>query len=356
MTLIQRKGSRVWYARAIVNGKCFQRSTKTTDRRKAQKWHDSEFQRLVQLLRQSPDVSLEIDPAIVRNVARVEVDVSEREARRVGVALANVRDWLRRKGITRLDQITTEGLADYQRARVRAGASKSTLLKEVNYTLRLLRENGFHIDRPRAIRARSTPNRAFTRDELRRFFQHCPAEWQTLFLTLLCTGARPAEIVPSKQSTHVPLLKEELDPEAGTVIIRSAKSRGQVQLRRRIHRVGAELLDRLVAQADATPGPHVFRAPSIGLNHVFDRVIAAAGIEKVNALGEKVTAHSFRHTFATLFHQAVGGDLALLRRALGHTQITTTQRYDHYEGPGVVIEVSDFLPGPQLVDIDAEDA
>jgi len=182
MTLVQRKGSRVWYARAIVNGKCFQRSTKTTDRRKAQKWHDTEFQRLVRLLRQSPDVSLEIDPGIVRNVARV------------------VRDWLRRKGITRLDQITTEGLADYQRARVRAGASKSTLLKEVNYTLRLLRENGFHIDRPRAIRARSTPNRAFTRDELRRFFQHCPAEWQTLFLTLQGIGTSsfpPSDNVPT---------------------------------------------------------------------------------------------------------------------------------------------------------------
>ena len=80
------------------------------------------------------------------------------------------------------------------------------------------------------------------------------------------------------------------------------------------------------------------------LAHLFDRILVRAGIQKFNALGKKLTTHSFRHTFATLFHQAVQGVIALLRRALGHTQVTTTTMYDHYCGEGAaVIDISPFL-------------
>ena len=203
--------------------------------------------------------------------------------------------------------------------------------------------NGFQVDRPRPIRSHFTPNRRFTDDELQRFFGHCPLEWKTLFLTLLCTGARPAELVPSKRSSHTALLKEEVDAEAGVIVLRSARRYHGAPVQKRAIPVHREMCSRILEEAPEDSA-HAFRRPGIGMSHLFDCILAEARIPKKNALGEKLTAHSFRHTFATLFHQAVQGDLALLRRALGHTQITTTQIYDHYEGEGTpVIDIAPYF-------------
>lgn len=44
---------------------------------------------------------------------------------------------------------------------------------------------------------------------------------------------------------------------------------------------------------------------------------------------ERINFHSFRHTFATLFISAGGGSIEQLKIALGHSNISTTQRYTH---------------------------
>ena len=280
-------------------------------------------------------------------VDRVAKEVSAPQAECVGCALKNFLDWC---GPVSLDQITTETLVKYQQhrkenpsARTKRPAAQSTIRREISFILRLLRLNGFQVDRPRPIRSHFTPNRHFTNDELQRFFEHCPREWKTLFLTLLCAGARPAELVPSKRSSHTALLREEVDPRAGVIVTRSAKRCHDGPAQKRAIPVHREMCSRILEEAPED-SIHAFRCPGIGMSHLFDGILAEARIPKKNALGEKLTAHSFRHTFATLFHQAAQGDLSLLRGALGHTQITTTQIYDHYEGKGApVIDIAPYL-------------
>lgn len=45
------------------------------------------------------------------------------------------------------------------------------------------------------------------------------------------------------------------------------------------------------------------------------------------ALPGNWTLHTLRHRFATIAYNATGHDLVAVQRALGHSSITTTQRY-----------------------------
>lgn len=66
-------------------------------------------------------------------------------------------------------------------------------------------------------------------------------------------------------------------------------------------------------------GPYVFDFKN--LRKHFDRALREAGIDDFRF-------HDLRHTFATWLGNAVG-DIAVVMKALGHAQITTTMRYRH---------------------------
>ncbi len=77
---------------------------------------------------------------------------------------------------------------------------------------------------------------------------------------------------------------------------------------------------------------------------VFDRTnvrkIFEAGLEKAGIQG--LTWHDLRHTHATWLRQA-GAPLEVVQRSLGHTKVTTTQRYAHVDD-GEVREALRKLP------------
>ncbi|GCE20371.1 tyrosine-type recombinase/integrase [Dictyobacter kobayashii] len=58
-----------------------------------------------------------------------------------------------------------------------------------------------------------------------------------------------------------------------------------------------------------------------GMNALIRRLKAATGIDDV-----RLSAHTFRHTFACMYLDA-GGDVFSLSREMGHTDIKTTERY-----------------------------
>ena len=91
-------------------------------------------------------------------------------------------------------------------------------------------------------------------------------------------------------------------------------------------------------------GPHVF--PLNGsLSQLFDRILIRAGIPKLDELGRKLTAHSFRHTFATHQAMSVSFNPFLLKDILGHCQISTTDRYCHARAEAAVIDVTELVGG-----------
>jgi integrase len=335
--LIRKKARMVWIYRTMVNGKTWERSTGEIDRKKAE-MKVSKLRRLAELHRQQPADSLNLDQAIVLEVQRVETDVSELQAQRVSYALMNFREWA---GNIHLERISPDLIEQYQRERLQV-AARSTVAKELDYLARLLRKNKISIPKPSAKPGRETELRELSTQELESFFKHCPKDLRSLFLLMLVTGARPAELVPSNRSHHVALLKKEVNLEDHEVTIRSSKvlpgKKGEV----RTMGIPAELAEMLKATADSTAGPHVFPDLKNPCRY-FNRIIKDAGIAKKDELGRMVTAHSFRHTFATMTAQTIGGNQFLLQRLLGHKDIKTSARYCHLKATAKVIAITPYL-------------
>ena len=75
-----------------------------------------------------------------------------------------------------------------------------------------------------------------------------------------------------------------------------------------------------------------------GLSMVMRRVKERTGIQ-----GERVSCHTFRHTFATMFLEN-GGSIAYLQKILGHSSISTTEKYLHLQTSGIRHEHAMYNP------------
>jgi len=274
-------------------------------------------------LRKQPQRLSTLDAAIVAEVERVETDVGEQRAQRVATMLTNFREWAGRITLDRIDTALLEG---YQRHRLES-KSVSTVNAELSAVLSMLRTAGLTVMRPRPKRGRETPGRNLTADELQRFFVACPERHRLLYALMATTGARQAELVPSRRSGHTPLLKEEVDLEAGIIHLRTAKGKLGVSAGQRNLTIAPELIDPLRRQIDVIDGPLVFGPISNGPRD-FDKILRRAGIEKQDVRG-KVTSHSLRHSYATIQAEA-GTDPWMLKTLLGHKRLETTERYSHH--------------------------
>ena len=99
-----------------------------------------------------------------------------------------------------------------------------------------------------------------------------------------------------------------------------------------------ELHERVLGGA-AGPLGNVFRSPggcalatqTVNAMRLLDRLLAAAGIERVDAHGRKLDIHALRHTAATRLARA-GVPLLQTQRILGHSDPKLTARvYSHLE-------------------------
>jgi len=335
MSLRRIPQSKVWIFQCKINGKVWSRSTRQSDRKKAEK-EVPRLQKLAQLFRERPNGSLRLSKAITQEVARVETDVSVGQADRVSYALMN---FLRFAGDILLERVDRTLVEDYQRKRLKE-ISRSTADKEICYLLRLLRLNGFMVQRPSAKPGKATPNRAFAHEELARFLKHVPERLLPLCCTLLVTGARPAELVPSDRSTHKPLLKSEVDLEKRTIQIRSAKGRLNGMPKTRQITVPGEIIPLLQRQISRTPPSHPYVFEKLhNAPRDFNTTLKRARIERIDPLGRKLTFHSFRHTYATLMAEATGHNPFVLKEILGHQRLSTTERYCHPTAPVVPIRL-----------------
>lgn len=270
--------------------------------------------------------------AILEEVERVGLEVSVDQGERVLGCLMNFLRFAKEMPVEKVGQRLVD---EYARKRV-GEVAKETVRKELFNLVRMLRRNGVVVVAPRINVGKKTELRNFTPEELKAFFAACET-WpgrKLLFALMLATGARPAELIPSRRSKHVALLKSEVDLENGMVTIRSAKAMPGKEGPVRVVALPWPLVEPLRSWMNAMPGKFVFRS-NTNLASEFNRFLKRAGIEKINALGRKLTSHSFRHTYATIGAEQLNGNQFLLQSALGHSNINTTARYAHARSDGM---------------------
>lgn len=94
----------------------------------------------------------------------------------------------------------------------------------------------------------------------------------------------------------------------------------------------------------STPPVLVVFKPLANSSRDFDVILKRAGIPKVDALGRKATAHSFRNTYATLMAERTGHNPFVLKEILGHKCLSTTERYCHLTAPSLPISWQEITP------------
>lgn len=148
---------------------------------------------------------------------------------------------------------------------------------------------------------------------------------------LYSTGIRRMELVG--------LDAPDLDPERGTLFVREGKGKkdrlvpiGERAIRwtlRYLEHVRPTLIERAALRSTRHRSTKALfltaRATRLRATKLTDRLhqyLVKAGIEKPGSV------HIFRHTMATLMHDA-GADIRDLQEMLGHAQLSTTEIYTH---------------------------
>jgi len=133
---------------------------------------------------------------------------------------------------------------------------------------------------------------------------------------LYATGLRVSELAG--------LDLESVDREARTVRV---VGKGRKERIVPYGAAAARALDAYLAPRAAARGPVFVRARGgrLGVRSIRAIVTRAAGAAGVT---RRVTPHTLRHTFATHLLDA-GADLRVIQELLGHSRLSTTQRYTH---------------------------
>lgn len=139
-----------------------------------------------------------------------------------------------------------------------------------------------------------------------------------LVAVMLCTGGRVSEVTAAQM--------QHLGYDRGHRVLwvkRKGGKRQSIALGE-----SARVIDRHVANEGRTTGL-IFQTRTgrpVDRSHVFRVIRKAASVAHLPC-SAKLTAHSLRHTFATLAFDA-GSDISEVQDAMGHADPRTTRRYD----------------------------
>lgn len=152
-----------------------------------------------------------------------------------------------------------------------------------------------------------------TFEEEARLLKHSPEKLKPIIITALHTGMRKKEILK--------LEWKDVDLDYGKIHIRAEKSKTHQDRHIPIDNALNSVLETL--HRNNGHSPYVFNkdesSPYADIQEAFAKARSEAGIEDFHF-------HDLRHTFATRAVKA-GVDLFSLMKFLGHSDVTTTQRY-----------------------------
>jgi integrase len=229
------------------------------------------------------------------------------------------------KKLRKAQKLSSDELRDIE-ASVPTSAGRyqaNRVIAVVSKAMSLAVENGWRLDNPAAY-VKALPEdkreRYLSDDEIRRFLTACDAyEDQHIanaFRLLLFTGARLREVLEATW--------DQFDLEAGVWTKPSSHTKQKKTHRLELEGVSLDIL-------------RTMRAKSPFLNHLFPGASPVAPRRdlkrpwdwiKGHAKLEGVRIHDLRHTLASVMI-STGTPLAVIGKALGHTQPATTARYAH---------------------------
>lgn len=347
MAIFLRKQSKSWWMSFTVDGKQYQKSTGTEDKKLAmkiygkiltliteKKWFDIDAARQ-HTFEDLMERYFNDHAPIHKENSSVQRDKDSH------IHLKQVFS-----GLT-LDKITPSLVIDYRNKRLTEGAAHSTVLNEIG----LLR-NAFNV----AIRhwkwCRENPvsqvklglkprhvDRWLTYEEEQRLLEaskgHLNGQLTDIIIFALNTGMRKSEILSLKI--------QDIDFQRRICTVMKSKNK-----EKRGIPLNASAMEVLIRRSKVIPISGYIFATSNGtkimprnLNRGFVKALTKAGIENFRF-------HDLRHTFATRLTQH-GTDIYKIAKLLGHKDISTTQRYAHHypESLRDGVEVLDHLLGKQ---------
>jgi len=348
MSLIKRPNSKYWYVQFQLNHQTFIRSTRSTDRKTAEKI--AERIRLTATSEQLLGAAkpLKLQEALERFITSKAGQPNARNLIAHKAAIVKVLG-----GATPLASITSSSVDQFRLWRISEGYAPQTVKHGVNClmgALRLAKRDGFAVNdiQTPSIKITNTRLRYLSLDEEKRLLEQLAPDrkWKGLPADALCdpgrrsfmqdnldivvmlldTGARYGEIANLKWD-HI-----DFDARAIHLWRPKVANEGIIFMTQRVH---ATLLDRHQRKTS----PFIFTNKRGGA-----RGYSAAAIRKAfdRADLSDCTIHTLRHTHATRLVQA-GLSLYEVKAVLGHTDIRTTMRYAHLEQSSVTAKARDMI-------------
>ena len=222
-------------------------------------------------------------------------------------------------GGMRLKDISPLEVEKYRAVRLRSVSKSSTnremALLKVMFNLAI--DWGFVSENPlRKVKMFSEKDnlkeRVLTEDEEARLLAASAPHLRPIITGLLTTGARRSELMALRWIS--------VDFERGTVLLTKTKAG-----RNRVIPINAELHEVLTALKSRSKSEYVFTGPEgrpvKSVRGAFVSACRRAGLKGLRL-------HDLRHTFATRLIRR-GVDIITVQSLLGHSSVTTTQRYTH---------------------------
>ena len=375
-SLFKRPRSRFWFAAFTdASGRRLKKSTKTADRRTAQRIADAfesagnKRRTYLQVRRVLGDFSRELlgvdmhEPALREYINSWLAAKAPSNAPSTGLfyrnATAKFLTWLGERADKEISLITREDIVAFRNARTASAAPKTVNheIKVLRMVFRSARKDGLLTDDPAEFvetvrdRRETSARRPFTLDELRSVIRECDDEWKSLVMFGLHTGQRLGDLATLRWSG--------IDLQRKEISLVTQKTHKQMVIS-----ISPALLRHIANLPSAVlrTEPLHSRASQVversgktgGLSNQFSDILARAGLRKKKAHRATGTGrgaardesglsfHSLRHTAVSMMKDA-GISAAAVMEMVGHDSKQMSQHYTHV-GRDALRKAAESLP------------
>ena len=316
------KRGKIWWLCIRYKGRLIRKSTRTSNRRLAEKIHAKVFTELVE--NDWLDRPIEDERTFKELMARYEKEYFRNLAsyKKCECFLKGLIEFF---GTYKLKEITPSLIYDFKKMRKAQGIKPSTLNRQLTIAKRAvniaIREWGWNIDNPfskvPAEREATRRDRWLTYEEEEALLNASPQWLRDFIIFAIWTGLREGNIINLK--------REDVDLKRKVVYIKKTKNGSPLLLP--LHEKACEVLERRLKIA-YMEHDYIFTSPTgkklmpNNLRRAFRKAVKRAGLRDLRI-------HDLRHTFGTRLAQN-GVDLYTIAKLLGHRDVRATQRYAHH--------------------------